>query len=212
MTDIVRIVIGTFGDNSWAERARTARETAEAQTVPCQVVQIHGRTLAEARNTGAGAPVPHDQPDWLIFLDADDELHPGYVEAMLAGDGDLRQPATQGVHPDGSEEPPNMIPRRRLIDANFMVIGTMVRAHIFHQVGGFRDIPVLEDWDVWLRCVVYGHATIGHVPDAIYRIGVNDGSRNSPRQIDLQRRYYQEIRNRYRADALTAEAAGLVHL
>ena len=184
----VGVVIGTFGDitkcNSLALNAVKSAEDAGVD----KVIWMHRGTLHEARNAGAKML----DTEWLIFLDADDELDEGYIDAMLEGEGDIRKPSTLGVYPDGSEDDaPTMIPEKDLDRANHIVIGAMCRAELFWKVEGFRDYPVLEDWDLWRRMCRAG-ATVGEVPDAVYRVHVNPDSRNSNQ--DLHDRVYQQIR------------------
>lgn len=149
---------------------------------------LHKETLAEARNKGAEMV----NTDWLIFLDADDELDSRYVDAMRRASGDIRKPSTIGVYPDGSEDDaPAMIPQRDLDRANHIVIGAMCRASMFWEVGGFREYPILEDWDLFRRMWKAG-AEVVEVPDAIYRVHVNEGSRNQDQA--LHTRVYNQIR------------------
>jgi glycosyltransferase involved in cell wall biosynthesis len=195
--ETVGIVVATFGDASWIDRAKTAVKSAENQSVPAtRVVHHHAENLALARNQGADMV----GTDWLIFLDADDTLDVNYVRYMMepgedAGAATLRQPSTLGIYPDGSEDDePVLIPERPLTQSNYLVIGTMCRRDQFLEAGGFDpEFPVLEDWDLWLRMYDIG-AVIGKRPGAIYRIGVNPDSRNQNAQ--LHGRYYQRIRNR----------------
>lgn len=182
--DSVAVIIATFGDrNIWDKLAVRAKASAAVQTHPADhVLRLHGPTLAQARNMA----VQHigDEVEWLVFLDADDTLDPRYIEAMLAGTGDLRQPATLGVT-DGVEDPhPVMIPTKPLSEGNYLVIGTMVRREQFLAVGGFQEWPAWEDWDLWWRCVDDG-AVVGQVPDAIYRVTVHQG-RNEAVANDYQ--------------------------
>lgn len=66
-----------------AERAREAIESAEAQTIPCQVVVEY-----DVRQTGAAAArnraLQRATGAFIVFLDADDVLAPTYVEECLA--------------------------------------------------------------------------------------------------------------------------------
>ena len=78
----VTTIVSTFGGPDWERMGhRTAREHDAIH------VHLPTGTLAEARNKGAEAATG----DWLCFLDADDSLAPGYLEAMRAalpsGDG-----------------------------------------------------------------------------------------------------------------------------
>lgn len=196
MKETVAVVIGTFGDPEWSKKAETAIRSAKLQThQPDVILHVHQKDLATARNTGAEMA----DAKWIIFLDADDTLDPGYVQAMIShGDETtLRQPSTLGVYPDGSEDAtPVLIPARPLSESNFLVIGTMCLKDQFLAVGGFdSNLPVLEDWDLWLRMYKNG-AIIGKRPKAIYRIGVNPESRNQ--NVDLHHKYYRVIRGKYR--------------
>lgn len=198
MDDTVGIVVGTFGDPSWVDRAKTAVKSAENQTqAPTRVFHHHASDLATARNEGAFTIGTR----WLIFLDADDTLDAEYVRSMMApgedaGAATLRQPATLGVYPDGTEDDcAVMIPERPLLQSNYLVIGTMCLREAFLDVGGFDpEFPVLEDWDLWIRMWKNG-AIIGKRPDAIYRVGVNQDSRNQ--NSALHGRYYSRIRSKY---------------
>lgn len=192
----VSIVVGTFGSSLWHDLGVETLASLSSQTVkPKESFHIHSASLAEARNSGAELSTSK----WLIFLDADDRLDDRYVEAMFENDDEstLRQPATLGVYPDGSEDDEAvLIPERPLIQSNFLVIGTMCLRQDFIDVGGFDpDLPVLEDWDLWLRIYKYRNAIIGKRPNAIYRIGVNQNSRNQ--NSSLHGRYYQRIRRKY---------------
>lgn len=190
----VSVIVSYFGDRTfWAPLAERALASAECQTArdQIQVIESYADELCRARNNGANRA----DGEWLIFLDADDELDPKYVEAMLAGDGDLRQPSTLGVV-DGKEDPaPYLIPAKPLLDGNYIVIGAMVRHELFDAVGGFRDLPAYEDWDLWIRCWL-NDAQITSCPEAVYRVHVRPGSRNQlSREMAVQ--LYNEIRNQY---------------
>lgn len=184
----VTVVVPVFGDPTpWVDKARRAAMSAIEQTVaPERVVLATADDLATARN----GPAEWARTEWLCFLDADDELDVRYVEAMLAGDGDLRQPATLGIV-GGVEDPyPVVIPARPLLDANYIVIGAFVRTDLFREVGGFRDLPAYEDWDLWIRMWLAG-ATITAVPEAIYRVHVNAAGRNAMPRHQAVAAYHQ---------------------
>lgn len=195
--DSVDVVIATFGDKDlWDVLAERAVASAENQTIrPGTIIRSHEVDLAQARNYGAA----QSNADWLIFLDADDELDPYYVEAMLDGDGDIRQPMTIGVTDGVEDDYPVLIPPRPegFLVGNHLIIGCMVRRDLFDISGGFdSDLPVLEDWDLWIRCQLSG-GQVGTAPKAIYRVHVRPQSRNTVE--NGHHVYYAEIQQRYTA-------------
>lgn len=188
----VTVLVCTYGDESWKELAERAAASAE---VP--VIKVHGKTLAGARNEAARLATT----EWIIYLDADDELEPGYVEAMATGKADLRAPAVRYVAPYRQSAP--YVPRvvrhlhkqcraECLKQGNWMVIGTAVRRQMVLDVGGWREYPVNEDWDLWQRCWLSG-ATVEAIPSAIYRAHVRPNSRNRATSQDVKRAVHREV-------------------
>jgi len=195
----VSIVIATFGGREWPELARKrAVPSAEAQGVP--VIVEHGETLHEARNAG----LARVQTEWVVHLDADDMLEPGYVEQMATGTADLRGPSLlqyRGMRPRSAAYLPRVWGHDHQCTApclefgNFLVIGTAVRADMLREVGGWRDYAWSEDYDAWLRCWLAG-ATVEMIPGAIYRAYWNPGSRNhapsNAFKLAVHRQIYQD--------------------
>lgn len=178
----VTICIATFGDPSWRDLAAArAIPSAERQGVP--VVYVHGDTLHDARNSA----VELADTEWVIHLDADDELTEGYVEDMCAGSADVRAPAVTYAHANLYTCTRPKVPRVAghnhqciadcLTDGNWLVVGSMVRRQMVLDVGGWRDFPVYEDWDLWLRCHLAG-ASFEAIPRAVYKAHARPGSRN----------------------------------
>lgn len=191
----VTVVIATFGPeyHKWDTLAQRARKSVQRQTMHPRIVRSHMDTLHEARNIGAAQA----KTEYLIFLDADDELDRHYVEAMLASDGDIRRPSTLGIVGGIEDNYPVMIPRTDMHDRNCVVIGAMITTEFFLEVGGFDDYPVMEDWALWLKMMQAG-AEIVDVPDAIYRVHVQALSRNQPAEVTNYGKTYSQIRERFR--------------
>lgn len=176
----VSVAVATFGHSWWRQLAQ-ARAIPSATALDVPVVHAHAATLHEARN----AALAHVGTEWVIHLDADDQLTPGYVEAMAAGTADVRAPSVSYIH-GGRPRPPGM-PRVAghahecvatcLRQGNWLVVGSTVRVDLVREVGGWRDFTWSEDWDLWLRCWQAG-ATIEAVPQAVYRAHVRPDSRN----------------------------------
>jgi len=204
---VIGVVIATFGDRDrWSPLVQRAALSVDTQThAPIGRVWVHGEDLASARNEGAAKlgcerPVGQDRAEFLVFVDADDELDAGYLEAMHAAAlaNHLRpaiyRPSTIGVYEDGrTDDAPCMIPRTDMRVRNCCVIGSMVPAALFSEVGGFRPYPCLEDWACFRNLIAAG-AGVVDVPDAVYRVHVRGESRNSPsaEMNDTYRRILKE--------------------
>lgn len=196
----ISVVVATFGDQSWIDLAQVAAASVDMQTMkPASFHHIHAETLHEARNSGAEEAVG----EWLCFLDADDKLDPLFIESMqskieqINNVNALLQPSHR-YNEDNPGGKAGKILMHKTINiklGNFLIIGTLVKKDTFIRAGGFRDLPLYEDWDLWIRCFNDGvqHFT---VPDAIYDISIRKNSRNNPdkkTQIKISnqiRRYY----------------------
>ena len=186
------VAVATYGGASWIGLAeRRAIPSATAQGVP--VVHVHANTLLAARNQC----LDQVTTEWIVHLDADDELELGYVAAMATGIADVRAPSvryvqhlprlTSGRGQRSVRPSPVRVPTvaghthtcqpECLAYGNWIVVGAAARVDVLRKVGGWRDFPWSEDWDLWARCWLAG-ATIEPIPSAIYRAYVRRDSRN----------------------------------
>ena len=169
----VTIAIATYGDDSWRELADgRASASADAQDVPVVQVHLPDGTLAQARNEA----LARVETEFVIFLDADDELAPGYVHHMGQGTADLRSPAIAQYmygNPLGPSFMPKVFQHTKPCTAeclrygNWMVIGTAARAQLVRDVGGWEEFPWSEDWALWAKCWHAG-ATVEPIHRAVY--------------------------------------------
>jgi glycosyltransferase involved in cell wall biosynthesis len=191
----VSVVCGTFGDKKWADLAY-ARAFA---SVPDGVrfIHRHDQTLAKARNKCIEAV----DTEWVVHLDADDEILDGYLEAMATGKADMRAPSIQHCRVLGvTDEPslPHVIGHNHvcvgecLREGNWLCIGTCVRTELIRQVGGWEEWPVFEDYALFSRIWRAG-GTAEAIPEAVYLQHVTEGSRNQG-DADTARRTYDSIR------------------
>lgn len=200
----IGIVVGTFGSSEWERQGKGLAEAVAAQE-GLPTIHSHGAELAEARNLGAAQL----GTDYLIFLDADDNLEPGYGYAMNVArerypEASIFQPSTRGVRVDGSRDADAiLIPDRNMFRTNSLVIGSMVRAKEFFNVGGFKNYDALEDWEMFLNMICFAGAWVVSVPDAVYAVTVNPNSRNAPTgahdlaYIQISRLYKEAPRREY---------------
>jgi glycosyltransferase involved in cell wall biosynthesis len=192
----VSVVVATYGDDKWHRLARE-RAIPSAQALGVPVIHAVGATLHDARNTGLAQVGTRD----VCFLDADDELEPGFFQAIARSTADLRVPSVRYVTPKRTPRP--MMPRVAGHDhhyssadclpfGNWMVIGTVAPTRLLLKVGGFRDFDWSEDWDLWVRCWKAG-ATIDRVEDAVYRAHVRPDSRNRAPDRQVKHAVHQAI-------------------
>lgn len=191
----VTVCCGTFGDPEWVDLARR-RALPSARSQCPHVLHVHARTLAEARNLA----LAELDTEFVIFLDADDELAPGYVETLLAGSADIRVPSVSYVI--GGVPRRAHVPRVAghhhdceaacLEQGNYAVIGSLARTELVRGAGGFREEAVYEDWSLWLRMYRAG-ATVETIPAATYIAHVRPDSRNRAPSIEVKNRVHREI-------------------
>lgn len=199
-TPAVSVIVGTYGDDAWYARAQELVEGIEWPGLNfTEVITCHADTLAEARNEGGDRA----RGTWLVFLDADDFLSPGYVAEVsrVDWDVDIYCPSVRGfriLHGPELElqwlDPEPHLPKvTPLIRQNYLPIGSFVKREMFDLASGFDEYPVLEDWAFWLECERQG-ATFGQLPEAVYCIN-DDHLRSKYPESD---RIAREIRAEYR--------------
>jgi len=180
----VTIGVATFGSQQWANLANS-RALPSAFKQPANVLRYHDRTgtLATSRNQ----ILDRCDTEYLIYLDADDRLEPGYVQAMTRGSADVRVPYCRrfmGLKP----YLPIVWAHQRfknhtceaacLPDGNWIVIGACVRTQVLKDAGGWLEEPIYEDWSMWLRCHVTG-ASFEPIPEAVYNNYWTERSRST---------------------------------
>lgn len=180
----VSILIATYGEPVWEEMAETRALPSATAQEPHEVLIGHDSegTIASSRNGLAEKATG----DWFCFLDADDELGPGYLQAMQRafergrrhdGHSPLLTPAVSYVR-KGRMQSPRLLPSGDLRNNNYLVIGTLVERDLFLTVGGFEDYPHgFEDWSLWAKCWKAG-AKVVQVRRAVYIAYINESSKH----------------------------------
>lgn len=99
----------------------------------------------------------------VLFVDADDVLSPDYLEKMtlvLAKGADVVYPDL--YHWSEKDKKLVVLPRRItpafVADRNKVVIPVtcLIKRELYEKIGGFREWPVLEDLDFWVRAMCNG--------------------------------------------------------
>ena len=187
----ISVVISTYGDEEWAELAWSrAYPSVWEQDHPNEVIIDHipDATIAQVRNALARKATG----DWLCFLDADDELAPGFLDSMRRAEQRtpshrvpaLFTPAVSYVR-KGRAQPPKFNDRGiSLQDDNWLIVGTLIRKDLFMEIGGFNDYEHgFEDFSLWNKAWQMG-AQIVKVPDAVYLAHINPNSDHRRRWRD----------------------------
>jgi hypothetical protein len=204
------VAIGTYGDLPiWGELAARAIASVEKQSMPVKWAHAHRDLLHEARNAAAHQLID-EGCNWLVFLDADDELEDDFcltvalAASRVGGKKVVLQPSTLGVVHDGDavsvDNFPFIAPPTDLLKENYLIIGCPHPASLFLEVGGFDDWPLLEDWAYWCKTYVAGAHT-EQVPNAIYRVHIDKGrvGRNNAQPAMVIGETFTKIRTQYTA-------------
>lgn len=150
----------------------------------------------------------------LARMDADDESLPGRLEASVAALE--REPELAGVgtgvdivRQDRPPSPnlqaygrwlsslvtPALLARERFVESPLCHPSVTLRTGVLRAVGGWRDEPVPEDWELWLRLLEAGHAltclpaTLHRWVDHDRRLTRTDARYALARHLDLKAAY-----------------------
>jgi glycosyltransferase involved in cell wall biosynthesis len=197
----ISVVITTYGDEAWRELAWSRAYPSAVAQDPFEVIVHHepNMRIGPARNAAALLA----SGDYLVFLDADDELATDYLDAMREALAD--QPAWAIGHPsvryiiNNRARPDLLRPIGDLRHENFLVVGAAVPRDLFMQVGGFGDYDHgFEDWALWAKCWKAG-ARIVPVPSATYIAHMDRSSahrtfwRNRKEQVAMHLKVQSEL-------------------
>lgn len=165
-------------DNGSRDRSREIVESYRGRLPGLQLVDASDRKgQAHARNLGAAAATG----DALLFCDADDEVAPGWLEALGRA---LAVHEFVACRYDNETLNPVWVRRTHLNPQKDGLTtydyppflphagggGLAVRRQVHEEIGGFDEtLPALEDTDYCWRIQLAGHA-FHFVPDAVVRI------------------------------------------
>ena len=195
---IISVVIASHGKEWWGALARSRALPSAKASGADEVLIDHqpDATRAQVRNVLTVEACG----DYIVTLDADDELAPGYCNAIrqVEPTDALVVPKVQYVrgHREGA---PHFLPKHEMWEDNWMVCGTAFPKDRFMDVGGWRTLTSTgsmneaDDWDLWCRMTNAG-AGITYCEGAVYRAFVDRKSvhRSSGRSQRL--RWMEEIR------------------
>jgi glycosyltransferase involved in cell wall biosynthesis len=186
-------------DGSFVPVDPAALAEACALDDPSRLIVLHqaNRGVSEARNAGMDCV----ESDWIILLDADDELLPGVSASVLgaAGTGAVfAVAARENFYPDGRvslKPPPPEWADRAVNDPAgvfrphvlFSTPGTVVRTAAFRA--GLRFDPAFRcyaDRDFYRRAADLGPYFVSTVPASRYRQHPDGSNMSGHRQLDAR--------------------------
>lgn len=181
MTEHVTVIIATFGDRRWERLAHQRALPSVCDDIGGHmdgidvIVNHSGKSVSESRNTA----VAKAKDGLLLMIDADDEIEPGYMAAMLAAYTPkpvLLAPMLRYVEGDTVHQPMDLSGRDIAVE-NPCCIGTMIHKRLFDAAGGFWNERGFEDWSLFRRAWMLG-AQVRFVRRAVYRAHLNRQGRN----------------------------------
>lgn len=191
MAPDVSVVIGTFGNPVYRQLAiKRAIPSAERLGVP--VFYEHRDALADARN----AALDQVTTEYVVHLDADDELPADYLQRM--GKADVQVPmvryiSTGAFYPAGYPAVAGHVHQCEstcLREGNYIVVGAIARTELVQKIR-WKDWVVYEDWALWLECFLAG-ASFEYIP-SVYLAHVRRDSRNKGTRKSVRRQTHYEI-------------------
>jgi glycosyltransferase involved in cell wall biosynthesis len=198
--------------NDGSTDAETLRVLQELRTEGVKVIDRVNGGLAAARNTGwQTGRAPH-----VLFLDADNQLLPGALEAMSEALGSDVEMAV--AHGDREEfggrtglvrQPMPTLPE--LLVGNRIDACALVRRSVLEQVSGFDEAmrDGYEDWELWIRLMASGHRFV-HVGRPTFRYRVRPGSLLSRADDPMTRVAIVDHVVRKHASLFVAHAAAVI--
>jgi glycosyltransferase involved in cell wall biosynthesis len=182
------VIVATFGDPQWKRTAEQAVASAAPQGVPVVSTHLSGGVNDPGMARNIAVDIADDAghaQGWLCFLDADDELEPGYIDAMAAAVDrwtadrpDTRPPLFAPAIRFGPDAQPEVLSSRNIRVMNPCVIGTLIHRTVFDDIGRFWSERAWEDWSLFRRANLT-RSPIVWVRDAVYLVHESGEGRNS---------------------------------
>lgn len=191
--------------------ASIGRQTKEPQEIiivhdGCKDVGVHlGADNIVLKNNRGVSQARHEafrfsSSKLILFIDGDDVLDPDYLEKMtlaIADGADIAYPDLYLWAKDSKlVVTPNAITPGFVKDHEKVVIPVtcLMKREVYEKIGGFRELPVLEDLDFWIRAMALGFKFKKAQTLLWYRR--YEGTRNSM-PLEARKRVLTQILNQF---------------
>lgn len=143
--------------------------------------------------------------DYLLFVDADDVLAENYIEMMVKT---MERTNADVVYPDcllwarwGDNQLPNkwheatkQMTHKKMYALNEAVVTSLMKRTVFEAVGGFKDMPLFEDWLFNLKALSLGFTYVKAPTYLKYRQRTQSRNRAPD---ELRNQVWNQIRDQF---------------
>lgn len=168
-------------------------EDPRAHALATSIILPKNVGVAKARDIG----VKMSKGKLLLFVDADDKLAPDFIQQCgraIAKGADIAYPNMllfDGIPRNKLVENPSRITANYVIGRKTSIpVTSMMWRKVYDELGGFRDLPIFEDWDFWIRAMFNGY-TFKRANTLLY-YRQNQNSRNHA-TMDVKTRIHAQI-------------------
>lgn len=132
----------------------------KAHALAISVILPKNIGVAKARDFG----VKMSTGKLILFLDADDMLAPDFIQQCgkaIAKGADIAYPNMilfDGVPRNKLVENPGKITPKYILGKKTSIpVTSMMWRRVYDELNGFRELPLFEDWDFWIRAMCKGY-------------------------------------------------------
>lgn len=166
-------------DGCTDESAAVVEKAALANDRLMGIVQPHAG-ISAAYNTAFACA----RAELVLKVDADDTIEPTYVEEILRAHAEdpRRNVIFSWCHLFGTEDRVWQYPpfdRTRFMDEHQIPGPAAMSRELWGAVGGFRNLPCAEDWDLYVRMEAAEGLVPYQIPRALWNYRQHDGPRVS---------------------------------
>lgn len=174
-TDLVSVICTNY--NKPTEQIEECITSILAQTVlPREIIFVddgsnlrptHKACLSIVLNKNRGVAFARDigvkmsKGELILFVDADDKLAPDFIQqcGKVIAKSDIVYPDLLlfgEVQNQLIENPKRLGARDLLAHKMSIPVTSMMRRTVYEKLGGFKELPLFEDWDFWIRAMADG--------------------------------------------------------